>query len=191
MRGALSSFENCDLKAGARNTVINDGVDSAQILLVGEAPGQEEDRTGKPFVGKSGQLLDRMLASIGLNRAENVYITNTIYWRPPANRAPTPEELAICLPFLERQISLLSPRLIIPVGKSAAHALLQTQDGIMRLRGRRANYHQEGIEEPVTCLPILHPAYLLRRPQDKALVWKDLRLIADICDELGLPRRQL
>lgn len=188
LRAAIQAFDGCSLKAAARNTVVHDGVDAAQVMIIGEAPGADEDRIGKPFVGRSGQLMDRMFAAIGLSRAENLYITNTIFWRPPANRAPSPEELAVCAPFLERQIALIAPKLIIPVGKSAAHALLRTHDGIMKLRGRRTSYGQQGLEAPVPCLPILHPAYLLRRPQDKALAWKDLRAIAALCDELKIPR---
>ena len=188
LREAVLTFDGCSLKAGARNTVVNDGVDKASVMIVGEAPGADEDRIGKPFVGRSGQLLDRMFGAIGFSRTENLYITNTIFWRPPANRAPSPEELAICAPFLERQIALIAPRIVIPVGKAAAHALLRTHDGIMRLRGKRTLYGQEGLEAPLACVPILHPAYLLRRPQDKSLAWKDLRLIASICDELDIPR---
>ena len=191
LRTAITNFDGCDLKASARNSVIFDGVDSSQVMIIGEAPGQDEDRIGKPFVGRSGKLLDRMFAAIGLSRSENLYITNTIYWRPPANRAPSPAELTICAPFLERQIELLQPKLIIPVGKSAAHALLRTSDGIMKLRGRPTLYSQTNLDAPLPCLPILHPAYLLRRPQDKALAWRDLLSIAKLCDEQSIKRSKV
>jgi DNA polymerase len=142
-------------------------------MLVGEAPGAEEDRQGKPFVGPSGQLLDRMLAAVGLARAD-VYITNLIYWRPPGNRSPTSSELAICLPFLERQIELLRPRVLVSVGGVAARVLLDLADGVSKLRGRRFVYQPADGGGPVPTFVIFHPAYLLRQPLQKRLAWRDM-----------------
>ena len=186
---ALKTFEHCDLKQSARNAVICDGVQTSQVMLIGEAPGRDEDAAGLPFVGRSGKLLDRMFAVIGFARETNLFITNSIFWRPPANRAPSPEEIAICAPFVRRQIELLRPKLIITVGKTAAQSLLNTNAGIMRLRGRRTSYQHPGLQADIPCMPILHPAYLLRRPQDKALAWRDLLEIDAMCEELGVNRR--
>jgi len=188
LRSAIQGFNGCDLKKAAKNTVVCDGQFDADIMIVGEAPGGEEDAQGLPFVGRAGQLLDKMLATIGLSRQENVYITNLIYWRPPGNRDPSPAEMQICAPFLTRQIELKKPKLLLTSGKFATQAMLGTEDGIMRLRGRKLLYRQEGLPAPIKCVPLLHPAYLLRRPEDKAKAWDDLRTIATICDELGIKR---
>ena len=188
LKSAISGFEGCDLRKSARQAVVCDGAVEARVMLVGEAPGRDEDAAGLPFVGRSGQLLDRMFGSIGLSRQKNLYITNTVYWRPPANRAPSPEELAICAPFLQRQLELVKPDIIVAMGKAAAQALLNTNEGMMRLRGRRLTYQQEGLDGALPCIPMLHPAYLLRRPQDKALAWTDLLALATLCDELKIPR---
>jgi DNA polymerase len=153
--------------------------------VIGEAPGKEEDEQGKPFVGRSGQLLDRMLAQIGLSRRENVLISNTIYWRPPGNRDPTQGEIAACLPFVERLIELSRPKLMILAGKAAAHAVLKREDGVLRLRGRRLLYTREGLEQPVNVMVMLHPAYLLRQPDKKRLAWADLLLAEAWLKELG------
>jgi DNA polymerase len=141
-------------------------------MAVGEAPGADEDRQGKPFVGRSGQLFDRMLTSIGLDRSK-VYIANVVPWRPPGNRAPTPQEVAICRPFIARQIELVDPDVMICVGGSAAQALLGGREGIMRLRGRWFDYDTG--KRRIKALPMLHPAYLLRQPAHKKLAWRDLR----------------
>jgi uracil-DNA glycosylase len=188
LKAAIERFEGCSLKPGARNTAVFDGAIEAPVMIVGEAPGAEEDAAGKPFVGRAGQLLDRMLATIGLSRAENVYITNLVYWRPPGNRDPSAEEVQICAPFLARQIQLKRPQLLLTVGKFASQALLGVDDGIMKLRGRKLRYSQEGLDAPVPCIPMLHPAYLLRRAEEKAKAWDDLLTIAALCDELGIKR---
>lgn len=188
LKRAIERFEGCALKPAARTTVVCDGVYDAEVMFIGEAPGAEEDAIGLPFVGRAGKLLDRMLATVGFSRAQNVYITNTIFWRPPGNRDPSPEELDICAPFLTRQIELKKPKLIVTLGKFATQAMLGTDDGIMRLRGRRMRLKREGLPEPLPCLPFLHPAYLLRRPADKAKAWSDLLQLAAIADELGVKR---
>jgi DNA polymerase len=188
LRAAVEAFEGCALKATARNTVFSDGIDDAPVLLIGEAPGKEEDEQGKPFVGRSGQLLDRMLALIGLDRRKNVLISNTIYWRPPGNRDPTQGEIAACLPFVERLIELSRPRLLILAGKAAAHTVLRREDGVLRLRGRRLLHTREGLEQPVNVMVMLHPAYLLRQPEKKRLAWADLLLAEAWLEELGVAR---
>ena len=149
-------------------------------MLVGEAPGAEEDRQGLPFVGRAGQLLDRMLAAIGLDRTK-VYIANVVPWRPPGNRAPTPQETAACLPFIERQIALVDPDILVCLGGSSAQTLLRLKDGIMRARGKWYDYTIErGAKGPrkIRAMATLHPAYLLRQPAHKRLAWRDLREVA-------------
>ena len=187
LRAAVEGFNGCDLKKASKNTVVCDGAFDAPIMIVGEAPGGEEDARGLPFVGRAGKLLDKMLATIGLSRQDNVYITNLIYWRPPGNRDPSPVEMQLCAPFLMRQIELKQPKLLLTVGKFATHAMLGREDGIMKLRGRKLSYAQDGIA-PITTIPMLHPAYLLRNPADKAKAWDDLRAIAKLCDDLGIKR---
>lgn len=186
LRAAVQAFGGCALKATARNTVFSDGVDDAPVLLIGEAPGKDEDQQGKPFVGRSGQLLDRMLAEIGLSRKSNLLISNTIYWRPPGNRDPTPGEIMACLPFAERLIQLVQPKLLILAGKSAAHTMLKREDGVLKLRGRRMRYEREGLS--INAMVMLHPAYLLRQPQQKRLAWADLLGAETWLDELGVAR---
>ena len=187
LRALVEQYEGCPLKKAAKTTVVADGAHSADIMIVGEAPGAEEDARGLPFVGRAGQLLDRMLATVGLSRQENVYITNLIYWRPPGNRDPSPIEMQMCAPFLLRQIELKKPKLLLTAGKFATHAMLNKEDGIMKLRGRKLSYAQEGMPA-IPCIPMLHPAYLLRNPADKAKAWDDLRTIAAFCDDLGIKR---
>ncbi|MFL2945721.1 MAG: uracil-DNA glycosylase family protein [Parvibaculales bacterium] len=172
LAAALESFEGCGLKKTAKSTVFSDGVSSARIMLVGEAPGQDEDRTGKPFVGRSGQLLDAMMATIGLSRASNFYIANVIPWRPPGNRAPSVDELETCKPFILRQIELVAPEIIVLVGGTSAKTLLNTETGITRLRGKWQTLEIGGRDIPA--LPFFHPAYVLRRPETKIDVWADL-----------------
>jgi DNA polymerase len=188
LRAAVERFDGCALKGTARNTVFADGVDEAPVLIIGEAPGKDEDEQGKPFVGRSGQLLDRMLTQIGLSRKENVLISNTIYWRPPGNRDPTQGEIVACLPFVERLIELKQPQLLILTGKAAAHTVLRREDGVMKLRGRRLNYAREGLAQPINAMVMLHPAYLLRQPQHKRLAWADLLLAEAWLEELGVRR---
>lgn len=182
LRAEVAAFDGCPLKQTAMNLVFSDGNPAARIMLIGEAPGEDEDRQGKPFVGVSGQLLDRMLECIGLSRAENVYITNVLFWRPPGNRSPTDAELAACLPFVERHIALIKPELIVLLGGVAAKTLLRTKDGITRLRGKWVDYIPPpgfGSTHAIPCLPFYHPAYLLRQPSAKRQAWGDLLGLKD------------
>jgi len=176
LRTALEAFDGCTLKISATKTVFADGVAHHGIMLIGEAPGREEDSAGLPFVGRAGKLLDTMLATIGLDRRSNVYITNVLNWRPPDNRDPSPDEAASCLPFLRRHIELVSPSLIVLLGAVAARHVMGRSDGIMRLRGKWLEYYVNGRMVPV--MPTLHPAYLLRRAIDKRLAWRDLQEIS-------------
>jgi uracil-DNA glycosylase family 4 len=185
LQAALEAFDGCGLKRTATTTVFADGVAAGRIMLIGEAPGRDEDRMGKPFVGRAGQLLDKMLASIGLDRRTNAYITNVINWRPPDNRDPTPEEAAACLPFLRRHIELADPEIIILLGAVAARHVVGVSDGIMKLRGRWLEYRVG--ERMVPLMPTLHPAYLLRQPAHKKLAWRDLQAVRDKMRGLGLP----
>ena len=187
LRAIVEQYDGCPLKKAAKNTVVCDGAFDADVMIVGEAPGGEEDARGLPFVGRAGQLMDKMLATIGLTRQQNVYITNLIYWRPPGNRDPSPVEMQMCAPFLMRQIELKKPKLLLTAGKFATHAMLNKEDGIMKLRGRKLSYQQDGMAA-IPCIPMLHPAYLLRNPADKAKAWDDLRTIAILCDALGIKR---
>ena len=170
---ALAAFDGCALKKTATNLVFADGNPKARIMFVGEAPGADEDRMGKPFVGVSGQLLDRMLAWIGLDRTR-FYITNIIFWRPPGNRNPTSNEVAACLPFVLRHIELVAPSILVTVGGPATEALLQRRDGISRLHGRWLEFQSPGMAAPIPALPIFHPAFLLRSPGQKRAAWRDL-----------------
>ncbi len=169
---ALAAFDGCPLKRTATNLVFADGNPEARVMLIGEAPGADEDRLGKPFVGVSGQLLDRMLAGIGLDR-RSAYITNIIFWRPPGNRPPTAAEVAACLPFVERHIELASPELLVLLGAPSTQTLLARSDGISRLRGRWFPYQSVGMSHPVPAMPTYHPAYLLRQPGQKRAAWRD------------------
>jgi DNA polymerase len=170
LRAAMQAFELCDLKRGARQLVFSDGIAGAPVMIVGEAPGRDEDLQGKPFVGRAGQLLDRMLAAIGMGRAEAdapVYITNVLPWRPPQNRDPSPEEIAMMRPFLERHIALARPKLLVIMGNISAQALLGKR-GIARLRGTWTE------AQGLPAMPMFHPAYLLRNPAAKREAWSDL-----------------
>jgi uracil-DNA glycosylase len=181
IEAALRTFDGCALKETALHFCFADGNPTAELMLIGEAPGAEEDRQGKPFVGPSGQLLDRMLATIGLDRTR-VYITNSIYWRPPGNRTPTPAEIAACQPFLERQIELIRPKLILFVGGIAARGLLGVKEGVTKLRGRRLVYRlADGTALPA--MVMFHPAYLLRQPSHKRLAWRDLLTIRQLLND--------
>lgn len=172
LRAAMASFDGCNLKFTAKNLVFADGNPHADLMLVGEAPGRDEDLQGLPFVGRSGQLLDRMLAAIGLDR-NSAYIANVIPWRPPGNRTPTPHETEICRPFIERQIELVNPKVLVNLGGPSAKTLLSTTEGILRLRGNwRIHTTASGVAIPA--MPTLHPAYLLRTPAHKRLAWRDL-----------------
>ncbi len=171
LKQILTEFEGSSLKKMAKNTVFSDGVAHSRVMVIGEAPGREEDRQGLPFIGPSGQLLDKMLASIGLNR-QSVYIANLIPWRPPGDRTPTQEEIDLFLPILKRHIELASPEILLAVGGTAAKALLNTTTGITKLRGNWQTFATEKGEIPV--LPLFHPAFLLRTPSRKAEAWADL-----------------
>jgi DNA polymerase len=175
LRQLLEQFDGCALKSTATRLVFADGNPRAKIMFVGEAPGREEDLEGLPFVGRSGKLLDRMLASIGLDRS-SVYIANVIPWRPPGNRTPTPQETQICLPFIQRQIELVDPDLLVTLGNPSTQTLLATREGIMRTRGRWFDYDTG--TRTIRALATFHPAYLLRSPSYKRLTWQDLRTIA-------------
>ena len=185
LKAAMDAFEGSALKRAAANTVFADGTPAGRVMIIGEAPGREEDRIGRPFVGRAGQLLDKMLASIDLDRSRNCYITNVINWRPPDNRDPSPEEAAICLPFLRRHIELANPALIVLLGAVAARHVMGATEGIMRTRGRWMEYRVGNTMVPV--MPTLHPAYLLRQPAHKKLAWRDLQAVATRMGVLRLP----
>lgn len=174
LEALVAGFEGCVLKRTAKNLCFARGSGAARLMLIGEAPGRDEDLQGKPFVGRAGKLLDRMLASIGLAE-EHVYITNTVYWRPPGNRTPTPEEIEACAPFLARQIELIEPKVLVLLGGAAAKSILGVSEGIMRLRGKWLTYTCAGRDIPA--LATLHPAYLLRSPADKRLAWRDMLMV--------------
>jgi uracil-DNA glycosylase len=173
LKEALARFDGVSLSKTATNLVFADGNPKAKVMLVGEAPGADEDRLGLPFVGVSGQLLDRMMATIGLDRT-SFYITNVCFWRPPGNRKPTDIELAAQKPFVERHIELVAPEVLILVGAAAAQGLLGTTEGITRLRGRWFQYRLEESGKTIPAMPIFHPAYLLRQPAQKRETWRDL-----------------
>ena len=175
LRAIVESFDGCSLRRTATNTVFSDGNPDAPLMLIGEAPGADEDRIGKPFVGRSGQLLDRMLASIGVERGKNAYISNVLFWRPPGNRKPTSEETALCLPFVWRHIALVKPRLVVLCGGTATSTLLGKSEGITRLRGRWFDLTVPGMEGgTVPAIAIYHPSFLLRAPANKVESWRDL-----------------
>ena len=185
---ALAAFDGCSLKTTATNLVFGVGQTPADVMLIGEAPGRDEDREGVPFVGVSGQLLDVMLGHVGLSRDENVYITNILPWRPPGNRNPTDAEIAACLPFLARHIALVAPQILIFLGATAAKTLLGRSEGITRLRGQWYEYAAPALESaglaPIPAMATLHPAYLLRQPVQKRAAWKDLLSVRQRLDTL-------
>jgi uracil-DNA glycosylase len=182
---AVRAFEGCALKRTAKTTVFADGVSGAPVMIVGEAPGADEDRVGKPFVGVSGQLLDRMFDAIGMSRQRDLYITNILFWRPPGNRTPTQAEQAICLAFTRRHVELAKPKVLVLAGGTAAKAMLDTTEGIMRLRGKWTTLRlDDGTEVPT--MPTFHPAYLLRTPASKRQSWLDLLAIDKKLEELGV-----
>jgi uracil-DNA glycosylase len=181
----IAAFDGCSLKFTATNTVFADGNPAAPVMIIGEAPGAEEDRTGRPFVGRAGQLLDRMLAAIGLDRS-GVLITNVIYWRPPGNRTPTAAEIASCQPFVLRHLALVRPNVLVLAGSTAAGALLPQAQGITRLRGRWFDLAIPGLDRPVPTLPMFHPSFLLRAPERKREAWRDLLALRARLDELAV-----
>lgn len=171
LRAAMDAYDGCALKHRATQLCFADGNPDAEIMLVGEGPGEQEDIQGKPFVGRAGQLLDRMLGAIGLDRTK-VYIANMVPWRPPGNRNPTPEELALCAPFLYRQVELVAPKLLVTLGNVPTQFLFGTTQGITRMRGQWKTLSINALSIPT--LPTLHPAFLLRTPSAKAQAWKDM-----------------
>src|SRR3954454_3558627 len=175
LRAMLEQFDGCALKSTATRLVFADGNPRARVMFVGEAPGRDEDIEGLPFIGRSGQLLNRMMAAIGLDRT-TAYIANVIPWRPPGNRTPTPQETQICLPFIQRQIELVNPDVLVTLGNPSTQTLLSTRDGIMKTRGKWFDY-DTGTRK-IKAMATFHPAYLLRSPSYKRLAWQDLRAIA-------------
>jgi uracil-DNA glycosylase len=183
LRALLESFEGCALKSTATRLVFADGSPQARIMFVGEAPGREEDLEGLPFVGRSGKLLDRMLGAIGLDRT-NAYIANVIPWRPPGNRTPTPQETQICLPFIQRQIELVNPEVLVTLGNPSTQTLLGKREGIMKTRGKWFDYDTG--TRVIRAMATFHPAYLLRSPSYKRLAWQDLRAIAKALEHVTI-----
>ena len=185
LEAAVRAFEGCALKRTAKNTVFADGVAGSPVMVVGEAPGADEDRLGKPFVGVSGQLMDRMFDAIGMSRERDLYITNILFWRPPGNRTPTLSEQAICMAFTRRHIELARPKVLVLAGGTAAKSVLDTTEGIMRLRGKWTNLSLDD-GSAVPTLPTFHPAYLLRTPASKRQSWLDLLSLDKKLRELGI-----
>ena len=184
LKEAITAFDGCALKAGARQAVFSRGPPDAPLMIIGEAPGGDEDLQGAPFVGRAGQLLDRMLAAAGL--ADRAFITNTVFWRPPGNRTPIPAEQALCAPFLERAIALVRPRALLLVGGASAKAMLKREEGILTLRGRWLEWRSSSGELELPAMPTLHPAFLLRQPAAKKKAWEDLMTLTERLDR---PRR--
>ncbi|MCU0895548.1 MAG: uracil-DNA glycosylase [Rhodospirillales bacterium] len=184
LRAMLAGFDGCALAKTATNLVFGEGCATARVVLIGEAPGSEEDRRGLPFVGPSGQLLGRMLGSIGLTR-DSVFISNTVFWRPPGNRSPSSGEVAVCMPFLERMIELIDPLILVALGGPAANALLGRGESIGKLRGRWFTYQTPRLPRPIATTALFHPAYLLRTPGQKRLAWRDLLALRHKLDDLG------
>ena len=184
LRESLEGFEGCALKFTATNTVFADGDPSSDLMLIGEAPGVDEDRQGLPFVGASGQLLNRMLAALGRQR-DTVYISNILFWRPPGNRSPTDAETAACLPFVQRHIELAKPKVLVFLGGNSAKTMLSRKEGIMRLRGKWFDYTSDGLDAPIPAIPTFHPAFLLRQSAQKREAWRDFLSIQEKLDSFG------
>ena len=186
LAAVIAAFDGCPLKReGARQAVFSRGAANASVMIIGEAPGAEEDVQGAPFVGRAGKLLDRMVAAAGLK--DRVFITNTVYWRPPGNRTPSPQEQLICAPFLERTIELVAPRFLLLVGGASAKSMLQRPEGILTLRGRWFDWRAEGSDQVTPALPTLHPAFLLRQPAAKKKAWADLLTLTERLDRPHRP----
>jgi uracil-DNA glycosylase family 4 len=185
LAAAIAAFDGCELKAGARQSVFSRGPEEAPLMVIGEAPGADEDAQGAPFVGRAGQMLDRMLAAAGL--AERTFITNTVFWRPPGNRTPTSAEQAVCAPFLERAIALVKPRALLLVGGASAKAMLKKSEGILSLRGRWFEWTSDDGFLEIPALPTLHPAFLLRQPAAKRKSWEDMLILAERLDRPHRP----
>lgn len=184
LRRVMEGFTGCPLKATATHTVFGDGNPGGALMVIGEAPGRDEDRLGLPFVGEIGQMLDRMLASIGQTR-ETFYVTTVLPWRPPGNRTPTDAEVAVCLPFLERHIELIQPKVLLLVGGLAAKTIFARPEGIMKLRGRWQNHASPGLSHPIPAIATHNPEYLLRSPAHKRLAWRDLLDLKQKLREMG------
>jgi len=182
LRDALAAFEGCPLKKTATNLVLSDGPGDARLMLIGEAPGADEDRQGIPFVGPSGKLLNAMLESVGLKR-EEVLISNTVFWRPPGNRTPTTQESAVCHPFIERLVEIVDPQVLVCIGAPATHTMLGQTQGISRLRGKWFTFQTPKLSHPIDATALFHPAYLLRTPIKKRDAWADIRMIKKRLDE--------
>ena len=178
LRKVVENFEELDIKRGAINTVFADGNPKSDIMLIGEAPGANEDKYGIPFCGQSGKLLDNILAAIKLDR-KNYYITNTIFWRPPANRRPTPNEIDVCRPFVEKHVSLVNPKIIILVGSTAVESLLDLKTPMGQLRKQEFKYNNQYLKKPIDTFVIFHPSYLLRQSSQKKTMWFDIQRIYD------------
>ena len=178
LKKSVENFNRCELKKNAITTVFSDGNPNSRIMLIGEAPGSDEDSQGLPFVGRAGQLLNKMLNSIELNR-KDVYITNIIPWRPPGNRQPTTSEILLCLPFIQRHIELINPSILVLLGGTATKSLLLSDAGIMKLRGKWHNYSSYGLKNPIPTRAIFHPAFLLRSPTYKKQAWEDLLAVKE------------
>ena len=186
LAAAIAAFDGCPLKSeGARQSVFARGNPNAPVFVIGEAPGAEEDQVGQPFVGRAGKLLDRMFAAAGLT--DRVFITNTVYWRPPGNRTPSPAEQLICAPFVERAIALVQPKLLLLVGGAAAKSVLQRPEGILSLHGRWFDWHSSDETHHLPALPTLHPAFLLRQPAAKKKAWADLLTLVERLDRPERP----
>ncbi|MBL0725930.1 MAG: uracil-DNA glycosylase [Alphaproteobacteria bacterium] len=181
----ILDFDKCKLKLGTTNTVICDGQPTAKIMLIGEAPGEKEDLRGIPFCGKSGLLLDEVLLSIGVKRSSNIYISNSVFWKPPGNRKPTDEEIAICKPLVEKHISLIAPSLLLPCGATALQTLL-AMNGITKLTGVFFDYNNRYLNSPIKAMPIFHPAFLLRNPISKKTMWGNMLLVKEYCLTNGI-----
>lgn len=171
---ALKTFDEIAIKKTATNTVFSDGNPEAKIMFIGEAPGANEDIEGIPFCGASGKLMDELLKWAGFERKKNIYISNTIFWRPPGNRRPTPEELAICKPFVEKHIALINPSILVLVGGTATFSLLNTNTGISKLRGQYHEYKNDYLKSSIPAIALFHPSYLLRQPSQKKTFWFDI-----------------
>ena len=183
----VRNFDGCTLKEMAQNTVFSDGVLESDLMIIGEAPGANEDKKGIPFCGRSGDLLDKMLASIDLSRKKNVYITNTVFWRPPNNRRPTEDELEICRPFMEKHIALINPKIILLLGSSAVYSVLKSEYSISKIRGKFYKYTNRYMNHTIPVLPSFHPSYLLRQPKQKILAWQDLQALRDALNMSHIP----
>ncbi len=181
LKAAISAFDGCPLKfEGARQAVFSRGAADAPLMIIGEGPGAEEDARGEPFVGRAGQLLDRMLAASGLTG--RAFITNTVFWRPPGNRTPSPAEQMVCAPFLERAIELVQPKMLLLVGGASAKSILKREEGILSLRGRWFEWRSERGDLELPAMPTLHPAFLLRQPAAKKKAWSDLLTLTERLD---------